>query len=233
MAITFIAATNTTYASRTNTTVNAPTGLTNGDYVLVCILTGGGTPPDAVAPSGWTQLTSTSAVSGGFTVKMKVYGKVASSEPTSWTWTHNASSSQGFALAYRGVNTTTPMDVTPTTSNTTASTTTWTGVTTITNGAMIVAMEHDWGDNTIDTVVPTGTTPTFTERLDVVLSYACDGIMTTAGATGNKSHTNNSTGGDPSQGHLFALRPASALNGSSPYYVYNGTTWVNTPVKVM
>lgn len=212
--ITFVAEAHTTYASRTNTTVNAPSGLTDGDYILLGILQGesGTNPADPTPPAGFTLLTSFPVIAedGGFAIETRVYGRVAASEGASWTFTHTAHSSQGFALAYRGVHASTQIDATPTVNSGTGATSTALGVTTVTNNAMVVLVAHDWGSTSNNLTAPTGTTPTFTERLDVApLIYIADGLMVAAGATGNKTMTNNTGGGGGAWAAcLIPLRPA-------------------------
>ena len=83
------------------------------------------------------------------------------------------------------------------------------GFTTTVANTFIIFTECDYGDNTTDTVVPTGTTPTFTEREDDVLLYVADGTLAATGATGNYSHTCNSTGGSAWGAFLIGLNPST------------------------
>jgi hypothetical protein len=56
----------------------------------------------------------------------------------------------------------------------------------------------NWDDYTnASLTAPTGTTPTFTERLDssTTIIYVATGELAAAGATGNKTHTNSNTSG--------------------------------------
>jgi hypothetical protein len=214
-AITWVSSSNTTYASRTNTTVTAPSGITDGDVMLALMLTGAAPEaPDFTEPAGWTLIGSRSDVTaGGFNVEMGVYIKVASGESGDYTWTHSSASSQGAIAVFRGVDTTTPQDATSTlnsASGATQSTTTFTGLTTATDGAWIVGLAHDFADATADRTPPTG----MTERVEVnPLIYICTEEITTAGATGNRSYTNNNTSGggdDAWAARLVALRPAAA-----------------------
>jgi hypothetical protein len=158
--IEFVAASNTTYASRTTTTVDKPTGTTDGDYILLGIFIGTATEAvDPTPPAGFTLLTGfpIDATDGSFNGETRIYGRVASSEGASWDFTHSSSASQGFALTYRNVNTGTPLDVNPTVNNGTGSTATATGLTTATDGAMVVYVAHDWGSAATSLTAPTGT----------------------------------------------------------------------------
>jgi hypothetical protein len=208
--------TNTSYATRTNTTITKPTGTIDGDTLLLGIITGasGGNAPDPTAPTG-TLLTGfpITATDGGFTIEMRIYVKVASSEGADWTFTHTNCASQGFALRCRNVNTTTPIDVNPSTNQGTGTTTTALGITPVTNNAMVIYIAHDWGDTTNALTPPTGTTPTFVEILDSPpptggLVYIAAGLLATAGATGNKTQTSNSGVSGAWGATLIALRPA-------------------------
>jgi hypothetical protein len=205
----------TTYASRTNTTVTAPTGIANGDILLGFILTAtAGTPPTPSLPSGFSQIGSTTDVSGagGFVVRAVWCIKVASGESGDYTFTHSSTSSQGWIGRFSGCDTTTPQDATSTYNSASGSagntTTTWTGLTTVTNGALLVAMEHDFGDSANNLSAPSG----MTERRDTSIHYVATEVFATAGATGNRTHTNNNVGGggnDAWQARLVALRPAT------------------------
>lgn len=207
--IAFVASTNTTYAgSRTTTTVTKPTGTTDGDYVILGIFTGAASEaPDPTPPAGFTLIAGpVDATDGSFNVETRVYGKVASSEGSSWAFTHSTASSQGFALTYRGVNASTQLDVSSTGNTSSGTTSTANQVTTVTNDAMLVFVEHDWGVNTANLTAPTG----FTERIEVnPLMYVAEKLAATAGATGNVTFTNNNSGGSDAWGAaLIALRPA-------------------------
>jgi hypothetical protein len=207
--ITFVAASNTTYASRTTTTVTKPTGTADGDVILLGIFNGNTTEAvDPTPPAGFTILTGlpAGATDGGFEVETRIYWKVASSEGASWDFTHSTSTTQGFAVTYRNVDTGTPIDVNCTYNSGTGATSTATGVTTVTDGAMLVFMGHDWGVGSANLTPPTG----FTERIEVnLLMYVADKLTTTAGATGNAVMTNNNSGGsDTWAAVLVALRPA-------------------------
>jgi hypothetical protein len=217
VAISFIGYANTTYASRTNTTVsntlNAGT-ITNDDILILTLFTfGAGTeaPDPSGVPSGFSQVGTTMDVTDIPTNngEFRVYIKKAASESGSYAFTHSSCSSQGSLSVWRGVDTTTAQDATATTnSGSPANTTrTWTGLTTVTNDAWIVGLGFDWADNANALSPPTG----MTERLEVnPLVYIASEAIAAAGATGNRTHTCNANSGWPRGGLLLALRPASA-----------------------
>lgn len=192
------------YASRTNSDVPVPSGTTDNDYCLVTGFTGGGTPATLTAPGGFTLLAGPVSIgAGGFNATLSVWGKPASGEGSTWGFTHTINSTEFVALTYRGVNLTTPIDVAPTTAQGLGSTATWTGLTTVTDNALLVAVESDWGDNSNDCTPPTG----YTERRDGIILYASDKEQASLGVSGSPSHTNNSNSGYPWAAILLALRP--------------------------
>jgi hypothetical protein len=211
--IAYVSSSTTTYASRTNTTVTAPTGIQDGDLILLGILTGNNTEAvDPTPPAGFTLVASTdTSDTPGFNVEMRVYRKTAASESGNYTFTHATASSQGFALVYRGVDASSPLDVTATANNGGAAagtTTTATGVTTVTANTRLVFIAQDWADTANNLTPPSG----MTERFDVSpLIYAADALQASAGASGNKTMTNNTAAGSGSwSAVLVALRESGA-----------------------
>lgn len=214
MAADFESLSNTTYASRTNTTCTAPSGIVNGDLLLMFVVTAADPEaPDPTPPDGFTAVPSLGIpdLGDGFNLELRSYYKIASGESGDYTVTHTACSSQVTMVRVSAVDTTTPFDVTPTLNDNNGSTTTWTGLTTVTDGALIVAVDVDFADNTTDFGPPSGSTPTFTERLDTTLTYVATGNLATAGATGDKTHTNNGGGGAPWGSVLLAIRPGEVI----------------------
>jgi hypothetical protein len=179
--------------------------------------------PDPTFPAGWTQIASSGyplyLFDGGFAADFRVAYKFADSSDvaaSNFTATHATASSQGAIACWTGVSTSTPLDVTPTqnSANTGVEDSTALGLTTVTNGACIVIWGADWGDSTTNLSAPSGTTPTFTERLDVApLLHMFDGTLATAGATGNKTFANNSSSVQPWGTYMVALRPATTAGG--------------------
>lgn len=240
-APTFVAASNTTYASRTNTTVTKPTGTVDNDLVVLFFLNGRASSygPAPTPPPGFTLLSGTQVNGWGFYVSTWIYYRVASSEGASWTFTHAAITTQAFAVAYRGVDTTTPLDATATTNTGGGTTRTWTGLTTATADAMLLALGHDFADTANNLTPPAG----LTERIEVnPLVYAAEQVRATPGATGNFSHAvNNNSGESKWAAALLALRPTSSsgvtgtLNATSPKATadLNGSVTVTGTMAVM
>lgn len=95
-----------TVASGTPISVTKPTGVINGDLVIVAISTTD--PADFTPPAGWTQLyevaeTTTDSWLG-------IYTKLAAAEGASWSFTSVGTETYAYAvLALRGVHPTTPI----------------------------------------------------------------------------------------------------------------------------
>jgi len=200
------------YAARTNSTLAAPAGIANNDLLIAYLAVGqSSSPTTPTPPGGWSTLPGSpiQATVAGFFVKFSIFYKIASSESGDYLFTHPAGgSSCGVVMRYTGVDIATPFSPTPTTNTGTGTISTALGFTTTVASTFIVFTETDWADNTADTVPPTGTTPTFTERVDQVLMYIADGTLALAGATGDKSHTNNSAFGGAWTSYLIGLKPA-------------------------
>lgn len=77
-----------TGATAANVTANLPAGVVDGDYLIAAIYSDPGINITSV-PAGWEVI-----IPGGVTnpgsQQMTVYGKLASSEPASWTWNHDS-----------------------------------------------------------------------------------------------------------------------------------------------
>jgi hypothetical protein len=181
--------------SRTNSTLPAPSSITNGDVLVAFLQVGGSTSPAVTKPAGWTEITSTGypitySRADPWEVKNHVYWKVASSESGNYLFTHSAGTSEGIVFAVSGANTTTPINPTATAfadSNNSLTTVTAPGLTTAVDDSVVFFLAGDWNDMT--TSPPTGSTPTFTEYRDGEVFYVAAGVMGARGATGDKTIT--------------------------------------------
>lgn len=199
------------YASHTSTTITAPTGIQNNDILIIFFLLGASSPPTPTPPSGFSVLTGfpVTVTNGGFSVSSYCWYKVASSESGNYTVTHSTSSSAAYMVAVSGgVTTSAP---TATTNTGTGSTTTMLSITTTNANSFIMAVNQDWGDFSNTLTPPSGSTPTFTSRLSELILFAADGVLATAGATGNKTMTNNNNGalGTPWSGYLIKVEAST------------------------
>lgn len=207
MAVAVRSFTSTTYASRTNTTLTAPSGLADNDILLAAVFVGvSGTAPSVAAPSGFTALpgspTSVTDVYG-FNGKLNVFWKRAASESGSYTFSHSSASSQGLLLAISGAVTSgSPIDAS---SNNTGvgNTSTATGVTTTVPNDLLLYIAHDWeGVGALSP--PSG----FTEIFDSLI-YSARMSQATAGASGSKTQTNGNLYDEPWAAWLVAVKPAA------------------------
>lgn len=210
-------------AAATTITGTLPTGLANGDVVVVTY-GNSSAPANFVPPSGYTQLFAPIAVIS--TVTMAAYYKVITNAGTetgpSASWTTSGRCSV-VTQAYTGVDNAIPLDVTPTTASATATTLNVPGVTTITNGAMLVSGCVINSSTTTDATAPVGMTDIGHSNVDGRRTVVAQQTFPTAGATGVKTWT-ISAAGIASSAYLAALRPSGTA--VAPTLTYS---WVGVP----
>lgn len=217
VSITHVAAGAAASAASGNVTPTLPAHQT--DDLLVCAVSSNDTTAHSVATSGWTQLyqVTTNPRSSLF------YKKALSSSETNPTVTHTAGGGiVAGCSAFRGVDTTTPFDVTYNashTSRTTNTNVTSGSMTTVSANAMMLFVGHVANNRcNLSTSVTGGLTwsqsfcrdSTLSLDESVALHYATLG---TPGAIGPITFTH--TGSDNNQGVLIALRPGSPGSGLS------------------
>jgi hypothetical protein len=192
--------------SATSLVIPAPSGVQAGDVMIACIAARGN--PNLTAPAGWTLVRLDM---NGFTLRQGIYWKVATaSEPASYTWVlSNAQAASGGIIAYSGVNTSNPIDVSSAAiSSVTGTAATAPSITTTVNGAMVIGFFGAARNSPINP--PSG----MTERFDAVsnggtypqATEGADLLQATAGATGDKTAT--WTGTSHWIGQQVALRPS-------------------------
>ena len=208
-----------TYASHTNPALTAPAGIVNGDILLIVFDIGGTPPPTPTAPAGFSAITGSNATAtdGSFVVNTYFWCKVASGESGNYTVTHSAANSEGYIVAISGADTTCANAFTPnpTINVGTGLTTTANTLTTTRDSTLVIFVSSDWGSSANSLTAPTGTTPTFTKRFGGSLMLVADGVLSPAGATGNKTITNNNASGNPFTGLLFSVQPPNSRTYSS------------------
>jgi hypothetical protein len=202
----------TTWTSRTNTTVTAPSGITDGDLLLGIFAAGAASAeaPDPTPPSGFTALSGSwpiELLEYSFNLELRVYSKIAASESGDYTFTHATCESQGVIVRYSSPG---GFDPAPTLNQGTGTTTTATGLTTTSDNSLVIFINADYIQTAGTMSPPSGTTPTFTERLDSATApiYVADGVLAAEGATGNKTTTNRGSESiSPWAAVLIALTP--------------------------
>jgi hypothetical protein len=179
MAADFRSSNSTTYASRTNTTITAPSGIVNGDVLLLYWLVGvAGARPSPTPPSGFAAVTGSYPFTindGSFFVDCFIWYKIAASEAGDYTVTHGTGTSQGFCSANSGGLNAQPV---ATTNSGTGTTSTALSVTPVADQSLVTFIQTDWGSTANNLTAPTGSTPTFTERMDTApLSFVATGVL--------------------------------------------------------
>ncbi len=205
-AITYVAAGAWTVGT-TSLVPPLPAGMVAGDLMLLVMHTANHA---VTTPTGWTEVTGspisagTANAAGG--VRITVYYRWwVSGDATPTVSVTSGTVTNGMIFGYRGVDMTTPFDATPTSNIVAAASTTLTmaGITTVTANAWIV---HSVGrdqdlNNAAAVASPVNTNLTgMTERHDQVVNtgvgggiYVQDGIMGSAGATGDTTATQTSS----------------------------------------
>lgn len=234
MAVAFGTSSSLTEATRTNSVYTAPSGISDGDLLLIWHFeySGSGAPPTPTPPGGFAVVPGptwpvTNGTGSGDEGDVWLWYKIASSEAGNYTVTHASATTRGIMARVTGADTTTPF--TPNTRANTGSanptnTTVYLSLTTVIDSELILAFGTDWGDTSNNLSVPTNvgggasTTPVFTERVDFVGEYLATGILSPATTTGNKEQTNNCTSGsnDPWFSAFVAVQSASAPPPSGP-----------------
>lgn len=215
------------HGSRTNTTITAPTGITNGDLLVAVLFVGHASALPLLTvtpPTGWTEVAnSPSGVDAPdpYEVSIRVYTKPASGESGDYTFTHAAAETQGYMYRLTGASTSTPVDATPAAavwSSLNGQTTTYGSVTTVTNGCFLIFAEADWDGPGSGTV--SGTTPSIAVRRAGTVTWLGDGTQTTAGATSSRTRANGNASVQARWASIVVpIRPATGGGSTTPQTV--------------
>jgi hypothetical protein len=192
-------------------TVTKPSGTASGD-VLIAAIAFNGSPGTLTLPSGWVQIAASIAITNP-----KVYGWyliAGGSEPADYTWTSTTTITSGCGISrYSGVDTSTVLDAAGVaTSGAIAAGGSLTGVTTVTNNAMVIAA---MGVNSGSTIITEAST-VVVERWEAAGKH-CEhdsDIFVTAGATGTIDYTFSAS--REWAGWVAALLPASVAAAVAP-----------------
>ncbi len=182
----FRALSDLSFGTRTNSTLNKPTGTANNDILIAGVyITGTGT---VTPPAGWTEYTGSPHNTNATwfdNIDLHLYWKRASSEGASWTWTHSSTGTFGMVAAFSGCTTSgDPNDVSATFNSTLTTSVTGTGVTTSTANTLGVMM---WvPNNSVGTETPpAGWTERGTDPVGGNSYGLIDNALASTGATGN------------------------------------------------
>lgn len=174
-----------TAATRVNTTLTTSGGAAANGTLLIAALYWE-SHISITAPSGWVQIGTVASTSQIFDIAVW-YKLAGAGEPTTYTWTHASTWTQGSLQVITGAPTSSPLDGTATTNQSVASGTTATGLTLTTaqaNSALFLFVAH-W---TASRTLASWTAP-LTERLDTTQFGFASGVQAAAGASGNKTAT--------------------------------------------
>lgn len=191
--------TNTFGTATTDYLITKPTGTASGE-LLVAFLSMNNNPT-VTPPSGWVSI-GRATLSGA---TGEAFYKVAGdSEPADYTFTLSfAATGSIIAARFSGQNATVP-DVSASTNTGTGTTATGLSITTVTDGAMLIAFVSV--DSTTAPTLPSGMTDIGSTAAGKALRVAYE-TRASAGATGDRTSTttNNAWGAI-----LWAIRPAAA-----------------------
>ena len=214
----FRAATGNTNGTTTTTsslTINKPTGVVSGDFLVATIVVQGA--PGVNAPAGWSLIRdSRYGTSGEMT---SFYHRAGSSEPSSYTFTVSGTNKYfitGGISAFTNVDTTSPIDVSGATTGSSGNAVSPNLTTNYNNDRVINVVGI--GVGSAATVTPAAG---LTERYDVyarnMVQSSADGTQSNSGATGTKTAV-------PSQAslawlsQLIALKPAGSSSSLAVNY---------------
>jgi hypothetical protein len=192
-------------ASGTSVTINVPAGTTDGDLLMLSVASGAASMPSSF--TGWTHVLSN--INGGATCQIGQFYRIASSEPASYTLSGFTTGRITAELVrITGADTTTPLDVTPTSAAATGSITAGT-LTTATDKALVFYTVGQDAATSSDFTVPSGVTlienSTGTGKR-LISAYE---VQSAAGTTTSRTFTE--TAGPLNAGAFTtAIRPASS-----------------------
>lgn len=189
----------------------APATIVDGD-VLVAVVSCNNNTVIVTPPAGWVEVGG-SPFHDAASATIAVFYKVAASESGSYTFTLGGTTRSWCVWmgSYSGVNTTTPIDVTPVSASGTGTVPTMT----VTAGAMLViAADYSSGAGATTTFTPPTSPGTFVEEIDQATATAStensqcvdDFLLAAGGATGTMPIVGVAT---PSGCCGVALRDAS------------------------
>lgn len=221
--VTFVSAGTEGSAASGNVTPGAPAGTATGD-VLICAVHSTDQVSHSMNATYWTQIYQGNG--GGTTSRLSIWwGRIAASESRDYLVTHTSGDTIiAGVCAYRNcIATGSPIDVSGTGGSGTDSTMETTGVTTTTDGAMLVAVHGAGNDNTITAV--SGWNP----RLEDTGGGTQNSFQTTLGTDGmvgimDKSLATAGTQADITvtqslsnawASYMFALRSTRSASGVS------------------
>ncbi|MEM9336909.1 MAG: SpvB/TcaC N-terminal domain-containing protein, partial [Patescibacteria group bacterium] len=201
--------------------ISVPSGVQDGD-LLIMVSHRNDNVGDFTTPVGWTRQTALDGVeSPGQDRTTGIFTRIAASEPSTYSLTHTDGGAEQWSsviIAYRGVDQSQPLDVTPTGShyqaNTNDSNPPNSAITTVTDGAQVVLISALTHDDITTGLAPTGYTMRVDHSggpIDHRQIQIADKAVSSAGTEtpGDWLNTVNNTVAESNVATL-ALRPATA-----------------------
>ena len=191
MTIAFVNGSEGNYLAGTSRIASLPSGLSNGQMVVMKFALNGtftsGAGKLTTSTPGWSSILAPVATTvNPFTVAMFIAQFSATLTNPTVTWDGSNQSSDWQMAAFSGVDTTTPIDVTPGTNiqNTADTHPQSPSINTVTNGAMLLHCKDWWAGGTY--TEPTGFTQAAVDNVGGLISYL---TQATAGPTGTATGT--------------------------------------------
>ena len=205
----------TGYGTRTNITITAPSGITDGDILVASITTvkGAGETPPTPSLTGFTLIgTPTTIDAGGVTMRLFRLWKRAASESGDYTFTHTSADSDGLLQCFSGCLASGAPLTTESINTGNSSTATGTGITTTAANSWLLYTMSCY-DFLGDLTVPTG----MTEQHDSgsSITYSATELIAAAGATGNRTQTITSSPWSVGMTELLAAAAAATDDGAA------------------
>lgn len=215
MAIAFRAESHITPANGVNATVTEPSGTASGDqlFSLHVVDSPGGTPG---LPAGWTQLFAATSVNTHFRLKV---GRIqrGGSAP-SYAHTNTNAYRELFVVGFSGVDPTTPVEVTttPITTNSTTVKPDPPGLTTLSNGSVVLVFYVMWSGGPVSGGWTVSTSYISGSGAAGAAGFIEYRTITTAGAEDPGAIGGTPQGGDDGWVVTVALKPASGATTETP-----------------
>lgn len=216
MAIAFVDSTSESHGDQTSWNVAKPVGMADGDVILAIVAMRATTNGVINTPTGGTgtwQLVPNcdqgDIVSGNSVAQGKVFYKVvvtAASEPATYGFSYGTALRGSIIVAaWRGVNTTSPIDASNSQNNAASTDDVCPSITTLTADALLVCLAADRNGGVYG--IPGSMTVRENPGLGAVSSVIADEARPSTGATGTRTFTQANA--DDSKTFSVALAPIS------------------------
>ena len=210
-----------------NESIDKPVGTLEGDLMVAFLASDGPNTPTSWAtriPSGWTVIQDDPSTNAFLFSGCVAYKLATASEPTSYVFNFGAQMGGGGIIAYSGVNSASPINVSAQQTNASASTAhPIPSITTTVADCLVVGYYRHTSNNGVPYTEPGG----WTERADYKAATAncnfgvSDKVFASAGATGTVSATGNLS--NETWCVAFAIAPDAGGGGTPSLVVSDGS----------